>query len=93
EFPWKDGRLNGVVKTYDGKTGNTLVEAHYENGAANGEIVRYSPDGKHVIYRAAFANDQLDGAEDRFDPNTGELVSHSVWNSGSRVATPEEAQA
>ncbi|HDR9105121.1 TPA: toxin-antitoxin system YwqK family antitoxin [Burkholderia vietnamiensis] len=93
EFPWKNGRLNGVVKTYDGKTGSTLLEAHYENGSANGEIVRYSSDGKQVIYRASFANDKLDGAEDRFDPNTGDLVSHNVWQMGVRVPTPEEAQA
>ncbi|HDV6322054.1 TPA: hypothetical protein RJR38_003909 [Burkholderia multivorans] len=37
EFPWKHGWLNGMVKTYDGKTGNTLLEARYENGAANGD--------------------------------------------------------
>lgn len=93
EFPWKHGWLDGTIKTYDGKTGNTLLEAHYENGAANGEMIRYAPDGKRVIYRASFANDKLDGAEDRFDPNTGELVSHDVWQMGIQVPTPEEAQA
>ncbi|KVS34312.1 hypothetical protein LGN07_09980 [Burkholderia cepacia] len=93
EFPWKHGWLDGTVKTYDGKTGNTLLEAHYENGAANGEMIRYAPDGNRVIYRASFANDKLDGAEDRFDPNTGEPVSHNIWESGMRVPTPEEAQA
>ncbi|WP_176114825.1 toxin-antitoxin system YwqK family antitoxin [Burkholderia cepacia] len=93
EFPWKHGWLNGTVKTYDGKTGKTLLEARYENGAANGEMIRYTPDGKRVIYRASFSNDKLDGAEDRFDPSTGELISHSIWQMGTRVPTPEEAQA
>ncbi|MBU9223472.1 toxin-antitoxin system YwqK family antitoxin [Burkholderia multivorans] len=93
EFPWKHGWLDGTVKTYDGKTGNTLLEAHYENGAANGEMIHYARDGKRIIYRASFANDKLDGAEDRFDPDTGELVSHSVWQMGMRVPTLEEAQA
>lgn len=93
QFPWKDGLLDGTIKTYDGKTGNTLLEAHYENGAVNGEMIRYAPDGKRVIYRASFTNDKLDGAEDRFNPNTGELVSHNIWESGMRVPTPEEAQA
>ncbi|MBU9341694.1 hypothetical protein FOC27_10220 [Burkholderia multivorans] len=93
EFPWKHGWLDGMVKTYDGKTGSTLLEARYENGTANGEMIRYAADGNRIIYRASFVNDKLDGEEVRFDPNTGELLSHNVWQMGMRVPTPEEAQA
>ncbi len=69
EFNYKQGKKNGLKKTYDTKDGFLITAENYENDVKQGNTIVYYKDGK-VKQTIPFLNGREDGAGLEFAPDS-----------------------
>lgn len=59
---FKNGKLDGISKSYDVNEGESklLLEIHYENNTRNGSLKKYYSNGQ-ISVECNYVNDKLDG--------------------------------
>ncbi len=61
EISYKNGRKNGIAKTYNTE-GNLLEELSWKNGIKDGIWIRYYPDkGEKIYFKTTYKNDKWNG--------------------------------
>ncbi|HEX6891227.1 MAG TPA: hypothetical protein VF141_11040 [Chryseolinea sp.] len=80
EVPYKDGKRNGMSRTYDSK-GNITLELPYVNDKREGRSKKYYEGGKQAFQTTEYKNDKIHGMQVKYRQN-GAVMSEARFENG-----------
>jgi hypothetical protein len=80
EVPYKDGKRNGMSKSYDMK-GNISLELPYVNDKREGQSKKYYEGGKQVFQTTEYKDDKMHGVQVKYRLN-GAVMSEARFENG-----------
>lgn len=80
EVPYKDGKRNGVSKSFD-LAGNISLELPYVNDKREGRSKKYYEGGKQVFQTTEYKDDKMHGMQIKYRQN-GSLMSEARFENG-----------
>jgi hypothetical protein len=80
EVPYKEGKRNGVSKSYDNK-GNITLELPYVNDKRDGRSKKYYEGGKQVFQTTEYKDDKMHGMQVKYRLN-GAVMSEARFENG-----------
>jgi hypothetical protein len=80
EVPFKDGKRNGMSRTFDNK-GNITLELPYVNDKREGRSKKYYEGGKQVFQTTEYKDDKIHGMQIKYRLN-GAVMSEARFENG-----------
>ena len=85
EIPYKNGKVDGIVKKYsDDKDTKLDEEIPYKNGEANGMGKYYYTSGK-MLWEVPYKNSQKEG-EGKIYEDSGKLLASITWQDNKAIS-------
>lgn len=77
EIPYKDGKKNGIARTFD-RDGSLILELPYVNGVRNGVSKKYYTGGTVLAQTTEYKDDKMNGVQKKYRGN-GNLMSEITY--------------